>query len=189
MQNPSIITFSVKLTPFDIVCISRQFSIGSSENKLVFIDRLLVAFVKFHAGRAAILVELADSIHLVALAVSDSLHDLGCRLAVRHRECFGFEGANGVIVISRVVQHVRLPRELLRLVQSVHLPRLSVSSVSFLLDFVSSLRLRIALVIDLDLGASLGIKALAVVISSILLHCFAGIEYITSLVQVGDLRG
>lgn len=67
---------SVELTSLDVVCISRQLAIISSEHEGVVLHRGLIALVKFHARRTAILVELANAVHLVAAAIANIFHDL-----------------------------------------------------------------------------------------------------------------
>lgn len=66
----------------------------------VVLNRCLVAFVELHASRAAVLVELADAVDLVAAAIANGLHYFLRLLSMRHRSSLALERPNDIVVDS-----------------------------------------------------------------------------------------
>lgn len=56
--------------------------------------------MKLHAGRAAILMELADAVNLVAASIPNILHDFCRLLRVRHRLSLALVWTNDIVVVS-----------------------------------------------------------------------------------------
>lgn len=146
---------SIELTSGDVICISRQFAIVSSENKGVVFHWSLVAFVELHAGRAAILMELADAVNLVAASIPNILHHFCRLLRVRHRLSLALVWTNDIVVVSWMIEHICSSQELVGLEQTINLSRLRMRSICFLLEFLTSSFLKS--VINFDLRASFGV--------------------------------
>lgn len=87
-----------------------QVTVRSPKGPTVLFHGRLVALVQLHAGRAAVLVELADAVHLVAAAVADRFHYLRGLVHEWHGLLLVLERAKDVVVHARMIQQL-CPRQ------------------------------------------------------------------------------
>lgn len=116
------------------ILVSSKLSIIAFEHFPVLPICILEFFVVFWSSQPSVLLEVGDSIDLMALAGPELLqHNFGVFIK------FLGSGSQDIEVHAGMVHQVWLLVKLHFVVKSIHLPRLSVRSVRFLLNFVGLL--------------------------------------------------
>ena len=131
------INHSVKFASLNVICILGQFAIISSKNVAIILHGCLVALVKFDTCRTAVLMELANTIHLMIASIANIFHNFLSLFSVGHWSCFAFIRPNDIVINSRMIEHIRTCQKFIGFEQSVNLSWLSMWSISFLLNFVT----------------------------------------------------
>ena len=116
-----------------------KLSIGFSKHLLIFIVCTLVLLMIFQSCRSVVLVEIWYSVHLMTLACSHGFNQLLWVCQGNWKLLDNMARPQNIEVRSSIVDIAWSLVKFGLIIQSINLSRLSVSSISFLLDLVDSL--------------------------------------------------
>ena len=123
-----------KLAKFHLISVLGELSIVSPEHFAIASHCTLVLLVQLQPGEPVVLPELTNTVYLVALSALDLLQNLVRLDCSLHRGLTAFTGPQDVEVGPGVVQKRCASCKLIWLEQTINLARLSIGTVSLLLD-------------------------------------------------------
>jgi len=123
-----------KLAKFHLISVLCELSIVSPEHFAIASHSTLVLLVKFQPRKPSLLLELTNTIYLMALSTLDLLQNPFRLDSSLHWSLTAFTGPQDVEVGAGVVQKRCSSCKLIRLEQTIYLARLSIGTVRLLLD-------------------------------------------------------
>ena len=123
-----------KLAKFHLISVLGELSIVSPEHFAIASHSTLVLLVQLQPREPVVLPELTNTVYLVALSTLDLLQNLVRLDRSLHRGLTAFTGPQDVEVGAGVVQKRCTSCKLIWLEQTINLARLSIGTVSLLLD-------------------------------------------------------